>query len=248
MSLTSQTSPPNSSRRHRISVGRFVGTAASAVVIGGLFATPWGEPESLAQDHDEAHAADPEEGTAPGPLVQATTLAVERALDRRLTVWRTRERTLYVRHCREARNGCPERVRTFARLISTTCHRYRLDPFLLAAVAMRESGLNPLAAGAAGERGIIQLHPRGTGARVRFVQSESYRQRCARQPSVCQEEILDAGGRLLSRSIDRCGGVREGLGAYNRGECGATDYSTRVMSERQRLLRLAKAQEPPMND
>ena len=34
--------------------------------------------------------------------------------------------------------------------------------------------------------------------------------------------------------------MREGLGAYNRGECGPTSYSQRVMRERQTLLRLAK--------
>jgi membrane-bound lytic murein transglycosylase MltF len=116
-----------------------------------------------------------------------------------------------------------------------------IDPFLLAAVAVRESGMNPLAAGAAGERGIVQLHPRVTGARVLFVRSESYRHYCEHQPGVCQDEVLEAGARLLARSIDHCGSVRDALGAYNRGECGETDYSRRVMSERQHLLRLAKA-------
>lgn len=171
-----------------------------------------------------------------------SVIALERALDRRMTVWRTEQRVVYVRHCRSALGGCPSRVSAFAHMIGAASRDHTIDPFLLAAVAVRESGMNPLAAGAAGERGIVQLHPRGPGARVRFVQSEAYRRRCERQPGVCQDEVLQAGARLLSRSIDRCGSVRDALGLYNRGECGETDYSARVMSERQRLLRLAKSE------
>lgn len=171
-------------------------------------------------------------------------VALGRALDRRMTVWRAGSRVVYVQHCRSAPGGCARRVATFARLIGDASRRHTIDPFLLAAVAVRESGMNPLAAGAAGERGIVQLHPRGSGARIRFVRSESYRRYCEHQPGACQDEVLEAGARLLSRSLERCGGVREGLGAYNRGACGATDYSRRVMSERQRLLHLAKAESP----
>ncbi len=167
--------------------------------------------------------------------------ALARAIERRLTVWRTESRVVYVQHCRSAREGCASRVATFARLIGDASRRHDLDPFLLAAMAFRESGMNPLAAGAAGERGIVQLHPRGPGAGVRFVRSEAYRRNCERRPGVCQEEVLDAGAQLLSRSLERCGTVRDALGAYNRGLCGATDYSRRVMTERQHLLRLAKA-------
>lgn len=173
--------------------------------------------------------------------------ALERALERRMTVWRTDRRVVYVSHCRTAREGCLNRLTNFAHLIGSASREHDIDPFLLAAVAVRESGMNPLAAGAAGERGIVQLHPRGPGARVRFVQSEAYRRRCERQPGFCQDEVLQAGASLLSRSINSCGGVREALGAYNRGECGTTDYSRRVMRERQTLLRLAKSESAPLD-
>lgn len=180
------------------------------------------------------------EGTAQEGDEDASIVSLHRALDRRLTVWRTSSRVIYVRHCRSTRGGCAERTAVFARMIGDAATTHRVDPFLLAAVAVRESGMDPTAAGAAGERGIVQLHPRGSGARVRYVRSEVYRRGCERRPDACQREVLEAGARLLSTSITRCGGVREGLGAYNRGECGATDYARRVMSERQRLLRLAK--------
>lgn len=182
---------------------------------------------------------------AQDPNADPSVTALETALDRRLTVWRGPARTIHVLHCRSAAEGCPERLQTFARLIGEAAATHELDPFLLAAVAMRESGFNPDAAGRAGERGIVQLHPRGSGARIRYVRSEAYRRNCQRRPGACQEEVLDVGARLLARSIERCGSVRDGLGAYNRGECGETEYARLVMSERQRLLRLVKTPEAP---
>ncbi len=216
-------------RRRRIRHSRWLGTVASALVMGAMVA-----PEAvIAQGGQlvqggQLAAADP------------AVVALGRALDRRMTVWATDHRVVYVSHCRQTRGGCPERVASFARLIGDASERHHLDPFLLAAVAVRESGMDPTAHGSVGERGIVQLHPRGSGARVRYVRSEAYRRSCSRRPDACQAEVLEAGASLLSRSIDRCGGVREGLGAYNRGVCGPTRYADRVMSERQRLLRLAK--------
>lgn len=209
-------------RRQR---ARLLGTAASALVLGATL-TPIAVG---AQDVEDV-----------GAPADSTVSALSRALHRRMTVWYTDDRVVYVNHCRNARGGCAERMSSFATLIGSASQRYEIDPFLLAAVAVRESGMDPSAAGAAGERGIVQLHPRGSGARVRYVRSEAYRQRCSRRADACQEEVLDAGARLLANSIVRCGGVREGLGAYNTGVCGETSYARRVMSERQRLLRLAK--------
>ena len=96
-----------------------------------------------------------------------TALALARALDARLTVWRSGGRRVYVGHCRRARVACRARVVALARVRARAGVRHDVDPFLLAAMALRESGLNPFAEGAAGERGIVQLHPRGVGSRVR---------------------------------------------------------------------------------
>ncbi len=221
------------SRRWKSRRGLFYATATSALA---LVSVVMPTPPSSAQEIEQ-NSIEPD----------ASVIALERALDRRMTVWRTERRLVYVRHCRTARGGCPSRVNAFARMIGDASKEHTIDPFLLAAVAVRESGMNPLAAGAIGERGIVQLHPRGAGARIRFVQSEAYRRYCERQPGVCQDEVLEAGARLLARSINRCGTVRDALGAYNRGECGETDYSNRVMSERQHLLRLAKSEGPELD-
>lgn len=172
-----------------------------------------------------------------GPMAVALT----RALTERLTVWRGGARRVYVRHCRHARSGCRARLVAFSRIIVQAAERHGVDPFLVAAMALRESGLNPFAEGGIGERGLVQLHPRGVGARVRFVQNENYRRRCERDPGACQEEVLDVGTELVAASIARCGSVEEGLGCYNSGVCQTTSYSRRVLEERENLLRMAKA-------
>lgn len=192
---------------------------------------------------DRAHADDEEPIAEAPPSVAVTEMAVAlaRALDERLTVWSSSNRRVYVRHCRHSRVGCRARLVAFAGLIAGAAERFDVDPFLVAAMALRESGLNPFAEGSAGERGIVQLHPRGVGSRVRFVQSEGYRRRCERRAGACQEEVLEAGARLVSAAIARCGSIAEGLGCYNTGVCQSTSYGERVLEERQNLLRLAKA-------
>lgn len=164
-----------------------------------------------------------------------------RAIDARLTVWKTPDgRVVHVSHCRHIRGGCRARLVTFARWMVQVGDEHGVDPFLLAAIAMRESGFDPFAHGAAGERGIVQLHPRGVGAHVRFVRSEAYRNYCKHQTGACQLEVLEAGARLVADSIAQCGGEAAGLGAYNSGVCGENAYARRVLAERQKLVELSR--------
>jgi hypothetical protein len=120
-----------------------------------------------------------------------------------------------------------------------------LDPFVLAAMAVRESGLDPFATGPAGEMGIIQLHPHGIGRDARFVRSEAYRTRCRRDPGACQREILQIGADHLAAAVTECGGLEAGLGAYNSGVCRETAYTRRILRERAELLELAKTDAAP---
>lgn len=167
-------------------------------------------------------------------------IALARALDARLTVWKRPDgNVIHVSHCRRSKQGCRARLVTFARWIVEVSEEHGIDPFLLGAMAMRESGLDPFAAGAAGERGLVQLHPRGVGAGVRFVKSEAYRRYCSHKPGACQREVLEAGARLISKSIEHCGAVESGLGMYNSGACGENAYARRVLAEREKLLELA---------
>ena len=180
-------------------------------------------------------------GTVGSDAEEATALSVARAFDERMTIWKAPDgRRTYASHCRSAPGGCRVRIALYARLIARMSRVQDVDPFLVAAIVLRESGLNPFAEGSVGERGIVQLHPRGVGSNVEFVQSERYRRSCRATADACQEEVLRVGIELLANSIRRCGGIEQGLGMYNGGTCQSTSYSRRVLSERSRLLELAK--------
>ena len=188
-------------------------------------------------DNSESSADARAGADAPDPVA----LRVARALERRVTVWRSPDgNVVHVSHCRAVRDGCRARIAAFARWMVELSREHGIDPFVLAAMAVRESGLDPFAEGGAGEMGIVQLHPRGVGRSVRFVRSEAYRRRCARSPGACQREILEVGAQHLAAAVERCGDLESGLGAYNTGVCGSNAYSRRVMRERARLLDLAK--------
>ena len=193
-----------------------------------------------AQESEEPSAVD-ERSIEEREAEAATAVALARALDERLTVWQAGDRRVYVRHCRSSRVDCRARLVAFAGILTSAGYRHGVDPFLLAGIALRESGLNPFAEGLAGERGIVQLHPRGVGSRVRFVRSEGYRRRCERQEDACQGEVVEEGAAHVASAIQRCGTVEAGLGAYNSGVCQVTAYSERVLEARVELLRLAKA-------
>ena len=142
--------------------------------------------------------------------------ALTRAFESRLTVWRRPDgERVYVRQCRRARDGCAARIVLFARLIVQASRRAGIDPFLVGAVAMRESGLDPAVVGHAGERGILQLHPKGVGYHVLFVRrsirSPGYVAACAKRTDGCQQEVIEVGTKLLAESIAACGGTRRGL-------------------------------------
>lgn len=206
---------------------------ASGLALAAIIATA--SPLS-SQPDDPEEVAEP-----PSEAANAMAVSLVRALDERLTVWSHGRRRVYVRHCRHSRAGCRARLVAFSRIIADAADRHAVDPFMVAAMALKESGLNPFAEGGAGERGIVQLHPRGVGYHVRFVRSEGYRRRCERRPGACQDEVIEAGTNLVANAIERCGSVRAGLGCYNTGVCQVTSYGERVLDERQNLLRMAKA-------
>lgn len=165
------------------------------------------------------------------------TETLAKALHRRVTIWTTPAgRQVEIGHCRNARMGCYSRIRMFATWINESAQKYTLDPWILAGMAVHESGLNPLAKGKAGEGGIYQLHPRGVGRNVVYVQSESYRMRCNRQMGACQAEVIERAAQTLRRGLDTCGQkTPSALGYYNSGRCEATPYSRRVLQQVQFL-------------
>jgi len=215
------------------------------LVIGVVFISAW---------HSHSEAGPSLSGAAPAATVEGidyrnavgehpTSLALARAIDARLTVRENRAGELiHVQHCRVSEGGCRARIATLSRLITEASNRAGVDPFLTAGIAVRESGLNPLAVSPVGARGVVQLNPKYRGKTVPFVYNERYRSQCARRPGACQREVLDAGLGLYAWAVTRCGGdVEKGLAWYNSGRCDERNgYAASVLRERRRLLRLAK--------
>lgn len=177
---------------------------------------------------------------------------LQEAMRSRLTVHvhqRTGER-LATKHCRTAAEGCDTRLAEFSKYLSDASEQYGLDSWLLAAMAFRESGLNPFAVGTHGEKGILQLHPKNRHAKnVRFMQDEAYRARCQHQAGACQREMVEQAAEMLASSINKCGGyLAQALGMYNTGRCGGSiSYARRVLQERTRLMQLAGVEPLPVH-
>jgi hypothetical protein len=177
------------------------------------------------------------------PLLQQamdTSPLLQQAMRFRVAVHRNKRTgvTVPIYHCRQAREGCDERLTEFAHYLVDAGAKNNIDPWLLAAMAFRESGMNPWVVGAVGELGILQLHPKNPRVKsVRFVRDAYYRQRCRKEAGACQREVVDRAAEILARSLAMCDGDLYGaLGAYNSGKCGGNkSYADRIMIERDKL-------------
>jgi Transglycosylase SLT domain len=168
------------------------------------------------------------------------SLLLHQAMKSRVTVHKNRRsgRTIPAVHCRRAVEGCEQRLNQFAGYLVDAGTRNGIDPWLLAAMAFRESGMNPFAVGDVGELGILQLHPKNPRVKsVRFVSDAWYRERCRKQVGACQREVVDRAAEILARSIAKCNGdVNLALGLYNTGKCGGNSrYALKIMAVRNAL-------------
>jgi Transglycosylase SLT domain len=142
-------------------------------------------------------------------------------------------------HCRHAKEGCEQRLAKFAEYLAQAGTNAGVDPWILTAMAFRESGFNPFAMGSLGELGILQLHPKNPRSKhVRFIHDQWYRKRCQREVGACQQEVVERAAQLLARSVEQCGGdLKDALGSYNTGRCGGNSrYAKRILGERKALL------------
>ncbi len=219
------------------------------LLIGVVFISAWHSSSEAGPSFSEAVPAPAAEGldyrSALGD--HPTSLALARAIDARLIVRETRQgQPIHVQHCRVSDGGCRARIAALSRLITEASNRAGVDPFLTAGIAVRESGLNPLAVSPVGARGVVQLNPKYRGKTVPFVYNERYREKCSRRPGACQREVIEAGLGLYEWAVARCGGdVEKGLAWYNSGHCDKRNgYASSVLRERRRLLRLAKQADP----
>jgi hypothetical protein len=182
-------------------------------------------------------------GLAPMPLGAPPQLLLT-AMRTRIAVSFNRRsgRTIPASHCRHAPGGCEKRLAAFAEYLVDAAEHHSLDPWLMAAMAFKESGFNPFALGSLGEMGILQINPERKDARqVRFMRDEWYRKRCRKEPGACQQEVVEHAAQVLARAFERCNNdVVEALGAYNTGHCGGNrTYAKGVLITRNELREAA---------
>lgn len=112
-----------------------------------------------------------------------------------------------------------------ALVVGTAREVFPEDPVLLVALACVESSLRPFAVGMAGEIGLTQVRPELHGL----------------EPAALIEPrgSLEAGARILRQCVKRAGGdVARGLAFYNGAGEMAERYAARVLTEKQRLMKL----------
>lgn len=188
-----------------------------------------------------ASAGETPAGLTPDPEPGVLEDALVRALDEQLTVWKRPDGSrIHIAHCRSAKGGCRARIEALAELLVDAGRKHAVDPFLLAAMAIRESGLHPEAVGIRGSGGILQLHPHGVGADVRIVRDARYRRQCRTKPAACQGPVIDIGAKHLAEWIEHCGELRTALGGYNSGKCQINNYPRKVLTVREKLETYAR--------
>lgn len=126
----------------------------------------------------------------------------------------------------------PDDIRRWCPLIMQTAARYELEPDLLAAVMLQESGGNPDAISRSGAVGLMQVMPRdGKAAEFMCQNGPCF----AKRPSMAElydpTFNLDYGARMLSGLLSRHGSLRDALKAYGPMDMGYryADLVIRIM-------------------
>lgn len=109
----------------------------------------------------------------------------------------------------------PASVQQWCKLIRKNARQYGLDPTLIAAMILQESGGDAQAYSYNGAVGLMQIMPRdGAAAAFQCINGPCF----ANRPSI--DELLDPafniayGAQMLAGLIERYGSVREALAAY----------------------------------
>lgn len=124
----------------------------------------------------------------------------------------------------------PEKILRWCAYIQQAASEYQIDPNLIAAVMLQESGGNPDAYSRSGAVGLMQVMPRdGKAAEFMCINGPCF----ANRPSM--EELFDPqfniqyGVRMLAGLIQRKGDVREALKAYGPMDAGYS-YADKVLA------------------
>jgi soluble lytic murein transglycosylase-like protein len=129
----------------------------------------------------------------------------------------------------------PEKIRPWCGIIESTSGKYNIDPLLIAAVMLQESGGQPEVISHSGAVGLMQVMPRdGLAANFQCINGPCF----ASRPSI--QELLDPtfnvnyGVRMLAGLINRSGEIREALKSYGPYDVGYI-YADKVLTIHQGL-------------
>ena len=128
----------------------------------------------------------------------------------------------------------PEAVRRWCSWIEKEASQNGLDPNLVAAVMLQESGGDPKATSHSGAIGLLQVMPRdGLAASFQCVNGPCFASRPGMAQLYDPEFNLQYGAGMLGGLVNRHGSLREALRAYGPGDAGYS-YADTVLAIYQR--------------
>jgi hypothetical protein len=124
----------------------------------------------------------------------------------------------------------PERIQQWCAYIQNAAAEFQLDPNLIAAVMLQESGGNPDAYSRSGAVGLMQVMPRdGKAAEFMCINGPCFANRPSMQELFDPQFNIQYGVRMLAGLIQRKGDVREALKSYGPMDVGYS-YADKVLS------------------
>lgn len=112
-------------------------------------------------------------------------------------------------------SGYPDAIRQWCGLIQTYAGQHGLDPNLVAAVMLQESGGNPQAYSKSGAVGLMQVMPSdGLAAGFMCINGPCFASRPSSSELYDPEFNIAYGTRMLAGLIQKNGSIREALRAY----------------------------------
>ncbi len=124
----------------------------------------------------------------------------------------------------------PEKIQRWCGWIQKYAIEHDLEPNLIAAVMLQESGGNPDAYSRSGAVGLMQVMPSdGLAASFQCVNGPCFANRPSMDELFDPEFNISYGTRMLAGLINRRGSVREGLKSYGPMDVGHT-YADKVLA------------------
>jgi soluble lytic murein transglycosylase-like protein len=115
----------------------------------------------------------------------------------------------------------PEKILPWCALIEEKAGRYAVDPLLIAAVMLVESGGQPQVISHSGAVGLMQVMPRdGIAATFQCINGPCFASRPTIEELMDPEFNVDYGVRMLAGLIAKHGNTRDALRAYGPGDVG----------------------------